>query len=297
MNIKIFVLIASILVVLSCKADVTFQFAANTMEEVTIKTRMESSISSLLTEINRAGTDGDSLNLSGINMNPVAKERLIALWQDSPFVCDKSSNISECLQDFQGYQVRAIPVTMKSQNSSYNQLFSRELTVSLNKSGVITGVRPAWELHEDVEKILTPTGKGGIIETRIRREILKWIEDYRTLYTIKDLDGIANVINDFSPTEKNNEQLLSGLKRMFASEDFSTEIDHISIMKSGLKANIYGLTFHQKFNTNNYSDSGWFFFLWDLNDPEKPQIHVRTWQSDEEASKDGVFTLGDFFIP
>lgn len=50
-------------------ADVSFRFAANSIDEGGLKTRMEGNISDLLTEINRSGFDGDSLNLSGINMN------------------------------------------------------------------------------------------------------------------------------------------------------------------------------------------------------------------------------------
>lgn len=318
-----------LLVVLLCcftsEANVTFKFAANTIDAGTIKTRMENNISALLTEISRAGSNGGSLNLSGINMEQAAKERLLALWDDSRFVCDKSTNISKCLNDFQGYQVRAIPITMKPQNSSYDQSLNRELTVSLNKDGVITGVRPAWELNEDVNKILATTGAGGVMETRMRRELLKWVEDFRCYYNEKNIKALEKVYSEDAliitgsvvnqrvnagdgavryeqkvnyKVQDKTEYLTNLKNKAFKpGNKLKVDFDHISVVKHGAKQNIYGVTLHQTWHTSTYHDEGWLFLLWDFNDPEMPQIHVRTWQPEQAVAKDGVFTLDDFFIP
>ena len=69
------------------------------------------------------------------------------------------------------------------------------------------------------------------------------------------------------------------------------------MIKHGAKPNIYGVILHQDWKTSTYMDDGWLFLLWDFNDPEKPQIHVRTWQSEQVVAKDGLFSLDDFFIP
>jgi hypothetical protein len=321
---KILLLLVGLIFYFTGNASVTFQFAANSIDASALKTRMENNISALLSEINRAGVNGAPLNLSSISMEPCAKERLIALWDDSHFVCDKITNVSKCLHDFQGYQVRAIPITMKPQDSSYDQSLNRELTISLNKHGVITGVRPAWELNEDVNKILATTGTGGVMETRMRRELLKWVEDFRCYYNERNISALekiysenALIITGSVVTQKRNAgdgvvrydqkvnykvqdkaTYLTNLKRQFATKKYiKVEFDHISVMKHGAKANIYGVTLHQTWSTNTYHDEGWLFLLWDFNDPEKPQIHVRTWQPDQVVAKDGVFTLDDFFIP
>lgn len=306
---------------IDCSAQVTFKFSAGTIDAGTLKTKMENNISALLTEIDRAGKAGSDLNLSQINMEPAAKTRLSALWEDARFVCDKSSNISKCLNDFQGYQVRAIPITMKPLDSSYEGSLSRELTISLSKAGVITGVRPAWELQEDVSKIMF--SPGGVADTRQRREILKWVEDFRCYYNEKNLQALNQIYSDdaliitgsvvtqrankgdgvrleqnVKYTVQSKEQYINKLSRIFKNNRrVNVEFDHISVVMHGAKKNIYGVTLHQKWQTSSYSDEGWLFLLWDFNDPEQPQIHVRTWQPDQVVANDGVFTLDDFFIP
>lgn len=285
-----------------CRADVAFKFLSATINfPDTTRVFMERNISDLLTEINRAASKGSSLNLSEINIDINAKERLMALWEVPHFACDEDTIISKCIQDFQGYQAQSIPITMKPHGLSNNQSLNRELSISLSRDGLITGVRFAWESMEDVSKILTTTGSDGIIEARSRREILKWLEDYRTLYTVKDIDGISSILlAEDIPVKigKNNQQFILTLKRLFTHEkQVSVEFEYISIQKHYAKPNIYGLTFHQMIKTEHYHDAGWFFFLWDFNDTEKPHIYVSTWQSDQDAAKDGVFKLENFFIP
>lgn len=321
-RLNIIILLIAILYGFDCSAQVTFKFSAGTIDAGTLKNKMEKNISDLLTEINRAGNSRSSLNLSAINMESAAKARLTALWEDARFVCYKSSNITKCLNDFQGYQVRAIPITMKPIDSSYNGSLSRELTISLNKNGVITGVRPAWELQEDVSKIMF--SPGGVADTRQRREILKWVEDFRCYYNERNIKALNQVYSDdaliitgsvvtqrknggdmgvrmeqkVNYTVQSKEQYINKLTRIFNNNRrVNVEFDHISVVMHGAKPNIYGVTLHQKWQTSSYSDEGWLFLLWDFNDPEKPQIHVRTWQPDQVVAKDGAFTLDDFFIP
>lgn len=87
--IKTLFLLIAMLSPLAGAANVTFKFAAGTIKAGTLKTRMERNISALLTEIDRAGKSGTALNLTAISMEPQAKARLNALWDDSRFVCDK----------------------------------------------------------------------------------------------------------------------------------------------------------------------------------------------------------------
>lgn len=320
-NLKFLILWGALLCGLGGNAQVSFKFAAGTINAGALKTKMENSMSALLSEINRAANAHSSLNLANINMEVAAKTRLQALWEDAAFVCDKATNISKCLNDYQGYQVRAIPITMKPSDASYSGSLNRELTVSLNKNGVITGVRPAWELQEDVAEIMKNTST--VKDTRQRREILKWVEDFRCYYNEKNLKALNQIYsedaliitgsvvkqrkngvdgvrleNKVNYTVQSKSQYIDKLSRIFKNNrKVNVEFDHISVTMHGAKPNIYGVTLHQKWQTGAYSDEGWLFLLWDFNDPENPQIHVRTWQPDQVVAKDGKFTLDDFFIP
>lgn len=316
--------IASLLVSISASADVIFRFDANSIEDGYKKTRMEKTISALLTEINRAGTTGSDLNLTGISMETEAMNRLKDFWTEAAhFVCDKSTNISKCLNDVQGYQVRAIPITMKP-SDSYDGSINRELTISLNRNGVITGVRPAWELQEDVNMIMAANGTAGVTDRAMRYELLKWIEDFRCYYNERNIKALEKIYSDdaliITGSVVNTRRMegdggvrfeqkvhyksqdkrtyLTNLKRQFDNKKvLNVDFDHISVMKHGAKPNIYGVTLRQTWQADGYKDDGWLFLLWDFTNPDEPQIHVRTWQPDQAVAKDGVFTLDDFFIP
>ena len=192
----------------------------------------------------------------------------------------------------------------------------------MNKSGVITGVRPAWELKEDVAKIMT--NSNGVADARQRREILKWVEDFRCYYNERNIKALNQVYSDdaliitgsvvtqrkvqgdggvrmeqkVNYTVQSKQQYIAKLQNIFKrNRRINVEFDHISVVMHGSKENIYGVTLHQKWQTNSYKDEGWLFLLWDFNDPEHPQIHVRTWQPDQIVAQGEVFTLDDFFIP
>lgn len=317
---KIKILLALVFLPFLLSAQITFKFSANSINQGNLKTKMENNISGLLTQINEAGKSGGFLDLTNIDMEPEAKNRLQALWEDVEFVCDDDVNVKRCLEDYQGYQVRGIPITVKEKDNN-NGTSNRELTVSLNKSGTITGVRLAWELQQDVDAMMK--GATSVADTRQRREILKWVEDFRSYYNEKNIKSLnqifsedaliitGSIVNQRKKTGdmiqyeesvkykvQNKAEYISNLRRVFKNNaKINVTFDHISIMKHGAKPNIYGVTLHQTWKSGSYHDEGWLFLLWDFNDPEHPQIHVRTWQSEQIASKDGIFTLDDFFIP
>ena len=317
-NILLFVIMS--LTLLPAKADITFKFGGGIYNS-SLKAKMEHNISVLLTEIHKAGQSNRPLNLSAVSMEQTAKNRLNALWEMLPFICEDQENVSRCLNDYQGYQVRGINITMKPKDNTYSQSIHRELTISLNKQGIITGVRPAYENQEDVQKIL---GTGtDVADLTKRREILKWVEDFRCYYNEKNINALRQIYSDdaliitgsvtlskhtgdygnqlssnVKYTVQSKTEYINKLSRIFnTSKYINVKFDNISVIKHGAKPNIYGVTLKQNWNTSGYSDEGWLFLLWDFNDPERPQIHVRTWQPDQIVQEHGVFTLDDFFIP
>lgn len=310
MNILKFVFLMTALM-LSCElhSQIMFSFEPSPNVSTSLKSVMDGNISALLTEINRAGMVGDNLDLSGINMEDGARERLNSLWQDSRIICNSTINRSKCLEDYQGFQARDISVTMKSSDGS--EPVSRELTVSLNKAGVITGVRPAWEFQESKESILKSSS--AVTDTRERYEILKWVEDFRCYYNEKNLKALGQIYSDdaliitgsvvmqrknssdFNSLIENNasykvqskEVYLNRLASVFKSNRrINVEFDNIEVRRHGSRPHIYGVTLRQKWSTDSYHDEGWLFLLWDFNNPDYPQIYVRTWQPLDVEKKD-----------
>lgn len=304
---------------------VSFKFSGGTIENGELKSRMEENVSSLLSEIARAASKNSSLNLTNINMEDETKRRLNMLWNENiRFKCDKESIISKCLNDFQGFQLRNIPITILSPDSTYNGSLNRELTISLNKEGFITGVRFSLELNEDVARILY--SPAAVADTRQRREILKWLEDYVSFYSERNIEALnkiycddALIITGSLVTSSNNEEneskyysqdnkieyklssltkYINNLAKVFSKkEDINISIDNISVMMHGAVKNIYGLTFHQKLEAGEFSNEGWAFFMWDFREPGTPVISVRTWQPEQVVKRDGVMSLDDIFIP
>lgn len=298
----------------------TFSFSAQSQVPFGHKAEIEKNISTLLTAINTAGQNNTSLDLSKVDMEPNAKKRLQALWSDMHFVCPKERYISDCIQDAQGIQVRGIGVTVKPLDSSYTQSTRRELTISVNKSGVITGVRPATEMQSIIME-----GATGVTDVRQRREILKWVEDFRSYYNERNVealdqifsddaliitgsvvkrqhvtDGGVRIENTVKYVEHSKAEYIEKLRTILSNrvnQRINVQFDHISLQSHPAKDNVYGVTLHQKWETSRYSDDGWLFLVWDFSNPEAPKIHVRTWQPLEAVDKTGVFTLDDFFIP
>ena len=318
---KLFVVLFMLISIVQVKAEIKFIFTPGSIDTGALKTRMENNISTLLTEIHSAGTTGRNLNLTSVNMENAAKEHLTALWEVLPFVCEEEVNVSKCLNDHQGYQVRGVQILMKPKDNTYDQSVYRELTISLSRDGIITGIRPALEIQEDVTKIM---GEGRDVEdlTR-RREILKWVEDFRNYYNERNLNSLKQIYSDdaliitgsvvmqrslgdfgnqlstnVKYTVQSKVEYIAKLERIFKLNRYiNVKFDHISVVRHGAKPNIYGVTLHQAWRTSNYSDDGWLFLLWDFTDPDRPQIHVRTWQPEQVVAQNGVFTLDDFFIP
>lgn len=299
-------------------AQVKFSFIPSPKVSQTLREKMNINISNLLSEITRAGMEGTNLNLNGLEMEEEAKTRLNALWDDAKFICNKTINEGICLEDYQGYQARDISITIKPDDPNYNQSLNRELTVSLNKNGKITGVRLAWEFQQSKETILNSASE--VTDARERYEILKWIEDFRCYYNEKNLKALEQIYSDdaliitgsvvlqrktssdFNKIVFDNvnyrvqskAEYIKKLSSIFSkNKRIKIEFDNIEVKRHGSKPNIYGVTLRQKWRTDRYHDEGWLFLLWDFNNPEYPQIYVRTWQplSVREEERPNVYSF------
>lgn len=315
---RIVSLLFALLLILPAMAQkVTFSFQAGSIEKGALRTTMETNMSKLLTELNTAGRSKRDLKLDASIMEPEARKNLIAFWRNMRFFIEDKDVIQRCLNDELGYQVREIAITLSPTDNSFSGNLDRELVVSFNKSGRITGVRTAISNNQVLDMQRNAL---GVTDARRRLEIMKFVEDFRCYYIEKNLSALEKIFADDALIITGSvikQQTMASLERpemrvKYRKEDkpqylkrletqifknnkyINVEFDQISIVRHPAdgKQNFYGVTLHQDWSTYrngsntagkpSYQDEGWLFLLWEFHDDGTPPvIHVRSWQPDE----------------
>jgi hypothetical protein len=183
----------------------------------------------------------------------------------------------------------------------------QELVLSFNPRGEFTGARFAMELH-NYERILT---RGRELQDDFyRRQIIHYLELFRTAYNRKDVDFIEQQFSDdaliitgtrVQKAENANvprmrspeipEEQLTLIKQtkteyidrlrnhIFRSNAFiNLEFKDITIVQHPVYEKVYGINLLQNWTSSNYSDQGYLFLMIDYTDETKPLIYVRAWQ-------------------
>ncbi len=152
-----------------------------------------------------------------------------------------------------------------------------------------------------------------------RIAIINFIETYQTAYALKRLDYIQSIFSDnaliivgkvvknhavaenkFAPpstikkTQYTKTQYMRQLSSVFQSNEYvNLKFTDISVKKAGVGGEIYGIQLQQDYFSTTYGDTGYLFLLADLNDSEKPMIHIRTWQPEKDPEF-GVYDISNF---
>ena len=286
-----------------------------------VKTKMETKMSALLTEINAAQASGRALNFANLNLSSSVQMSLSMLWENSPFMCTDEEVVERCLTTGTGYQVRNIPLMMKPRaDRNFGESEYQEAVISFDRQGNIESfyLSISMNLYMNVIK-----NNKEITDLRRRQLILDYVEQFRTSYNTKDIHFLEQVFSDDAliitgkviSQKKDNMKLpdkivykkqtkqeyLTNLRRVFANNSYiKVTFDDIKVMRHPVNPNFYGVTLHQGYTSSNYHDDGYLFLLWDFTDEDHPQIHVRTWQPDQingdRIPDDEVFSLNDFDI-
>ena len=299
------------------QAQVTFRMLDG-ISNPELKVKVESNVSKLLAEINRASTRNEQLNLAGVQIEKRASERLRNLWHNMPFCCEWKNNIQSCIQDFTGYEIRQIPVMLKPLDNAYKGGLHKELTISFNKQGIITGVRTSIDNNSYLA--LLSGGKANL-DMRMRREILKYLEDCRSYYTEKDINAIAKMLgfcsfdvkkslaeNSETPVRvslkknecsvKDKQEYLSNLNKLFQQDGcIVAKISDIELMRHAWNPYFYGVNFRLQLSRGDgelqSATGGYYFLLWDFTEEANPKIHFSLLFS----KKDEFLSPEDFFVP
>jgi len=306
--------------------QVEFYFEDGTETPLASHDKVKRQIEVLLTEINSAAIENRELRLDRVAiMDDASKMGLNRRWKTAHFSVDDEIITTPLLKCATGFQVRGIWITMikESGDKSYNEELNRQLTIDISNDGKIVGVMPALD-NMVYMKLMQNEGK-VVRDVAQRREILKFVEQFRSYYNTKDTANLRKIFsddaiiitgtlvlekgqkNDIKQSSKSKvkykvqdrEQYLNSLQRVFNNNPYiDVQFSDISVKAHSARKGYYGVTLKQDWRTTKYCDIGWVFLLWDFRDPEHPQIHVRTWQPEEAIqSKDDIFTENDFEIP
>lgn len=308
---------------LPVQAQYTTDFLLTNLDNPTAKAGAQQNISRLLTEFNMASSEGRAVSFDSISISEDARTCITQIWDNTPFRTGDTEIIERCLNTFDGnYQVRNIPLFLQGGGEENEQY--QEAVIGFDRQGDITDFHLALDNNLYV-KVLK---KGwDVTDLRRRQIILDYVEQFRTAYNTKDLPFLEQIFSDDAliitgkvirsvPTERNNfmpedkvvynkqskRQYLDRLSRVFRqNKRINVVFDDIKVVGHPAKEGFYGVTLKQGYTSDTYSDSGYLFLLWDFNNPEAPQIHVRTWQPEmlnatTKLPEEEIFTCEDFDI-
>ena len=292
------------------------------ISDTIVASRIENTVSALLTEINAAQAASRDLDFRKLDVPSTMQQSLAMLWENSHFLCTDDEIVEHCIETGSGYQVRNIPLLMTpNADMAFNEEEYQEAVISFDRKGNLESfyLSLSMNLYMNVVK-----NNKEITDLRHRQLILDYVERFRTSYNQKDIVFLQQVFSDDAliitgkvitakPVDgirvpdkivykkQSKKEYLTNLKRVFANNSYiRVTFDDIKVMRHPANVNFYGVTLHQGYSASRYHDDGYLFLLWDFTDEEHPQIHVRTWQPDqfngEPLPEDEIFSLGDFDI-
>ena len=314
---------------LTASAQYSTEFTVTELEDDELCANIDMAVSGLLTAFNNAQATGNTPSISGFDITPKVSEDIMKLWADCPFRCAETEVVERAVKTPHGeYQVRNIPLIMmpiEGQSKDVSWKKYQEGVFTLDKEGMVVDFHLALE----ADLYIKVMSSAAAVEDFERRQlILEYVERFRNAYCLKDIDFLNQIFSDdaliitgkvvkqvksdinrqsmdnvkIEYSKQNKKQYLTKLADVFkANKRINVSFDEIKVVKHPAKDAFYGVTLKQGWSSDNYSDVGYVFLLWDFTNPDAPQIHVRTWQPTEiEVGKpldeDEIFTIDDFDV-
>lgn len=322
---KIFIILMATLFAIQGKAnDISF-IVSDGIDNAAVKSKIESGVSRMLTEINAAQDAGRSLNFAAMGgIDTRVQQSMAMLWENCPFECTDEEIIEHCITTGSGYQVRNIPLMMKPTGErEFGEDEYQEAVISFDRQGNVESFYLSISMNLYMNVI---NANLELTDLRRRQMILDYVEQFRTAYNQKDINFLNQVYSDdaliitgkvitqrrmqndrmatsqkIQYNKQSKQQYINNLRGIFKRNSYiKVTFDEIEVMRHPVNPNFYGVTLLQGWTSGKYHDDGYLFLLWDFTNESAPQIHVRTWQPDKIGGKplpkDEVFSLSDFDI-
>ncbi len=146
-----------------------------------------------------------------------------------------------------------------------------------------------------------------------------FLEGYKSAYSLKQIEYIESVFAEdaliitgsyvreptqaemttinkkyVKYTQHSKSEYVRRMRSIFNTNEFiNVNFADSQLIKAGRGGEIYGIEIKQEYHSTNYGDTGYLFLMVDLNDIEKPIIHVRTWQPEKDPNF-GTYSLANF---
>lgn len=200
-------------------------------------------------------------------------------------------------------QCRSIPMSFTFSNGK--RQFTEDVTFTFNKDGKIESL--GFGLGSIARKDIF--AKEGAAWTDDKKMVLvNFLENYRTAFALRELDYIESIFDDnaviivghvtkrltkagssdgmgfatkdqVTYAQKSKKEYMEQLRRCFNSQEYiNLRFSDTDVERSGIGGETYALQLKQDYVSQTYGDQGYLFLFVDFNDPDKPLIHVRTWQ-------------------
>jgi len=294
------------------------------ISNTSVKQRMETGVSQLLSEINQACAQERDLRLDNVDMALAGKKSLQYLWQNLHFFCEDNEILERCLTSAEGYVIRNIFIQVNPMIEDYTDERERALTIRLSREGQIASVVMAAS-DMAYERIV----QNGLSVTDMERRqtILSFVENFRSHYDEKDIHALEQVFSEDAliitgtvvmkrdyhgdvPQLKpeiiyktqGKVEYLRNLEANFKRNKYiKVTFSEIEVVRHPTNPDYYAVTLRQHWKSSTYEDDGYLVLLWEFRDGYDPIIHVRTWQPERvgnrSLTKEEVINIMDFTIP
>lgn len=272
-------------------------------------------LAAVLTEVNRAQSAGQQLNMGKLQMDEFAKKSLARIWAVTPFIFPDQEFVEKCVSFKNGtMMVRHVPLQIKPVGETFGMDKIQEAIVEFDRRGIITDFRLTLSSQSGLD-----LDHCGVADIENEHIIKRQLEQFRTAYNQKDVATIEAMFSDdaliitgkvvqrrsvgdrlamtsrVDYTRLTKKEYIKNLKLAFARNKWidvkfdipakgqggpCNWIDRTrKLDKNGQPMNFYGVRLIQHWKSSNYSDDGYLFLLWEFpKDGSDPIIHVRTWQ-------------------
>lgn len=251
-------------------------------------------------------------NISGNKRSQIRRQ-----YKNDPFLRDKilryldynhprplDNNINAKINKTEsGYELRRI--RMQHNYPSIHKTSTEYLTLDFSEKGELLDLNLSISdnLYENFVKKSKFTG-----DWKKRRQIIKFIEKYRTAYLTRDIKTVDmmfsedaliligrrierrklpdNSLNyrrfskepEYKTIKLNKTKYIERQRAVFkAQKDIFLDYASFAIDKKSNAQNVYGVEMRQNYSSTGYADEGYLFLLIDFSDRD-PLIYVRAWQ-------------------